>query len=96
MKRLGLSLLGATFMLVGCGADIDELTQWMEQQKRAAKPNVEPIVAPKKFAPQPYSAITGVETFSSQKIATGTRVDSHAPEAFIRGSADAGMLRIEH
>lgn len=26
--------------------------------------------------------------------ATGTRVDSHAPEAFIRGSADAGMLRI--
>ncbi|HEY0929695.1 MAG TPA: tetratricopeptide repeat protein [Gemmatimonas sp.] len=28
--------------------------------------------------------------------ATGTRVDSHAPEAFIRGSADAGMLRIEH
>lgn len=26
--------------------------------------------------------------------ATGKRVDSHAPEAFIRGSADAGMLRI--
>lgn len=26
--------------------------------------------------------------------ATGTRVASHAPEAFIRGSADAGMLRI--
>jgi len=26
--------------------------------------------------------------------ATGTRVASHAPEAFLRGSADAGMLRI--
>jgi hypothetical protein len=26
--------------------------------------------------------------------ATGMRVASHAPEAFIRGSADAGMLRI--
>ena len=75
MKRLGLSLLGAAFALVGCGANIEELTQWMEQQKRAAKPNVEPIVAPKKFVPQPYSAITGVEPFSNQKIATGTRVD---------------------
>jgi type IV pilus assembly protein PilP len=75
MKRLGLSLLGAAFALVGCGANIEELTQWMEQQKRAAKPNVEPITAPKKFVPQPYSAITGVEPFSSQKILTGTRVD---------------------
>jgi type IV pilus assembly protein PilP len=75
MKRLGLGLLGAAFVLVGCGADIDELTQWMEQQKRAAKPSVEPIAAPKKFVPQPYSAITGVEPFSNQKIATGTRVD---------------------
>jgi hypothetical protein len=26
--------------------------------------------------------------------ATGMRVASHAPEAFLRGSADAGMLRI--
>ena len=75
MKRLGLSLLGAAFALVGCGANIDELTQWMEQQKRAAKPNVEPIAAPKKFVPQPYSAITGVEPFSNQKIAAGTKVD---------------------
>lgn len=75
MKRLGLSLLGAALALAGCGANIDELTQWMEQQKREAKPNVEPIAAPKKFVPQPYSAITGVEPFSNQKIATGTRVD---------------------
>jgi type IV pilus assembly protein PilP len=75
MKRLGLSLLGAALALAGCGANIDELTQWMDQQKREAKPNVEPIAAPKKFVPQPYSAITGVEPFSNQKIATGTRVD---------------------
>lgn len=75
MKRLGLSLLGAAFALAGCGANIDELTQWMEQQKRAAKPNVEPIAAPKKFVPQPYSSITGVEPFSNQKIASGTKVD---------------------
>jgi hypothetical protein len=26
--------------------------------------------------------------------ATGTRIAAHAPEAFIRGSADAGLLRI--
>jgi type IV pilus assembly protein PilO len=32
-----------------CAGDEDELTQWMEQQKREVKPSVEPLSAPKKF-----------------------------------------------
>lgn len=69
-------VLGATMLVAGCGANTDELHTWMEQEKGRAKPNVEPIVAPKKFAPQPYSAISGIEPFSTQKITAGTRVDS--------------------
>lgn len=76
MKRLGTWLLVvAGAVLGGCGGQNEELTQWMEQQKRSAKPNVEPITAPKKFAPQPYAAITGVEPFSSQKIGSGTKLE---------------------
>lgn len=84
MKRLGTwLLLAAGVILAGCGANTDELTQWMEQQKRVVKPNVEPIAAPKKFVPQPYASITSVEPFSSQKVNSGTRIDRGQSNAMV-------------
>ncbi|HEX5682443.1 MAG TPA: pilus assembly protein PilP [Ideonella sp.] len=84
MKRLGFwAVLGAALVLTGCGANTDELTQWMEQQKREVKPSVEPIAAPKKFVPQPYASITGIEPFSSQKVLAGTRMDSGQSNAMV-------------
>lgn len=84
MKRLGLwAVLGAAVVLAGCGANTDELSQWMEQQKREVKPNVEPIAAPKKFVPQPYASITGIEPFSAQKVTAGTRMDSGQSNAMV-------------
>lgn len=83
MKRLALSLVGAAAILAGCGANTDELTQWMDEQKREVKPSVEPIVAPKKFVPQPYASISGIEPFSSQKIGSGTRIDSGQTNAML-------------
>ena len=71
MKRLPMhfivvALLGA--FLAGCGGEQGELQEWMDQQRREAKPNVEPLSAPKKFTPQAYVALTGVEPFSTQKL----------------------------
>ena len=83
MKRLALFALGAGLILAGCGADTDELNQWMDQQKREVKPSVEPIPAPKKFVPQPYASITGVEPFSNQKIMSGTRIDKNQSSAVL-------------
>ncbi|HJV68544.1 pilus assembly protein PilP [Ideonella sp.] len=83
MKRLALSLVGAAAILAGCGANTDELTQWMDEQKREVKPSVEPIVAPKKFVPQPYASISGIEPFSSQKIGSGTRIDGGQTNAML-------------
>lgn len=83
MKRLALFALGAGLVLAGCGANTDELNQWMEQQKREVKPSVEPIPAPKKFVPQPYASITGVEPFSNQKITSGTRIDKNQSNAVL-------------
>jgi type IV pilus assembly protein PilP len=53
---------------VGCGSEQEELTQWMDQQRREVKPNVVAITAPKKFNPQAYLALTSVEPFSTQKL----------------------------
>ena len=46
-------LVACVAVLSACAADQDELQQWMEQQKREVKPNIEPLSAPKKFNPQP-------------------------------------------
>ena len=75
----------AAAMLVGCGADIDELQQWMEQQRREVKPNVAPLQAPKKFDPQPYAAADSVEPFSTQKLAVALKRDERAPSSLLAG-----------
>ena len=54
--RAAALIVGFGAALAGCAGDQDELTQWMEQQKREVKPNVEPLSPPKKFIPQPYAA----------------------------------------
>jgi type IV pilus assembly protein PilP len=69
--------------LVGCGADLDELQQWMEQQRREVKPNVPPLQPPKKFDPQPYAAADAVEPFSTQKLAVALKRDERAPSSLL-------------
>ena len=68
LSQWALALLSSA-MLAGCGADLGELQQWMDQQKREAKPNVPPLQPPKKFDPQPYTVADAVEPFSTQKLA---------------------------
>ena len=79
--RLALALLSATVM-AGCGADLDELQQWMDHQRREARPNVAPLQAPKKFDPQPYSVADAVEPFSTQKLAVALKRDERATSTF--------------
>jgi type IV pilus assembly protein PilP len=70
MNRLLCITAGALMLsaLGACTADNDELIQWMEQQHREVKPNVPPIYPPKKFDPQAYLGVTGVEPFGAQKL----------------------------
>ena len=71
------------FTLVGCGGEQVELTQWMEQQKREVKPNVQPISPPKKFDPQPYLGLSGVEPFSTQKLAVALKQEARQPNSML-------------
>lgn len=84
VAHLTLSLLAAA-ALAGCAADLDEVQQWMEQQRREVKPNVPPLQAPKKFDPQPYAAASTVEPFSTQKLAVAFKRDERAPSSLLAG-----------
>jgi len=80
--RYALALM-AVVVLGGCGADLEEMQQWMEQQRREVKPNVPPLQPPKKFDPQPYAAADAVEPFSTQKLAVAFKRDERAPSSLL-------------
>jgi type IV pilus assembly protein PilP len=69
--------------LLGCSGEQDELQQWMEQQKREVKPSVQPLSPPKKFDPQPYSSVAGVEPFSTQKLTVALKQEARQPNSLL-------------
>jgi type IV pilus assembly protein PilP len=80
------ALLGALLAVVsmqGCVDEQDELQQWMAQQKREVKPNVEPLSPPKKFIPQGYVALGGVEPFSMQKLTVAINRETRQPNSLL-------------
>jgi type IV pilus assembly protein PilP len=70
-------------LFAGCSPDHEELRAWMEQQRREAKPNVQPLQAPKKFDPQPYSAALSVEPFSNQKLSVAIKQEAKQPNSML-------------
>ena len=82
LKLLVVSALLATG-LAGCTGEQEELAQWMEQQRREVKPDVPPLSAPKKFNPQSYSMLTGVEPFSTQKLSVALKQEARQPNSLL-------------
>lgn len=86
MRYTTLSILLAAAGVVGlsgCSGDQDELQEWMEQQKREVRPNVPPLSPPKKFDPQPYVALSGVEPFSTQKLVVALKQEARQPNSLL-------------
>lgn len=79
----GVAALAAVLLLAGCGGDQEELQTWMEQQRREVKPNVEPLVAPKKFEAAPYRNQTFVEPFSNQKLTVVLKQEARQPNSLL-------------
>jgi type IV pilus assembly protein PilP len=73
----------AAIALAACSGDQEELTTWMKQQEREVKPNVEPLTPPKKFNPQAYTALAGVEPFSNQKLTVALKQESRQPNSLL-------------
>ena len=78
-------LLGASVLagLAGCSGEQDELEQWMDQQRREVKPNVQPLTPPKKFDPQPYAVADRVEPFSTQKLTVALKQEARQPNSLL-------------
>lgn len=79
------AVLGAVLMLGACGANHEELQQWMEQQRREVRPNVTPLQPPKKFDPQPYQSAQSVEPFSVQKLTVAIKQEARQPSSLLAG-----------
>jgi type IV pilus assembly protein PilP len=79
------SIVLAMFGVAGCTGEQEELVQWMEQQRREVKPNVQPLTPPKKFNPQAYVALTGVEPFSTQKLTVALKQEARQPNSLLAG-----------
>lgn len=87
MSRLiAISVAAAlTAGLAGCGAEQEELQSWMDQQRREAKPNVPPLLPPKRFDPQPYEQVQAVEPFSNQKLTVALKQEARQPNSLFAG-----------
>ena len=83
MIRVTPWVLMACATLGACTPDHDELRQWMEQQRREAKPSVIPLQPPKKFDPQPYTAAQAVDPFSSQKLTVALKQEARQPNSLL-------------
>ncbi|MEO6281215.1 pilus assembly protein PilP [Roseateles sp.] len=81
--RRQLICVAALAALAGCGGDMDELRQWMDQQRKEAKPSVTPLLPPKKFLPQPYESSAGVEPFSTQKLSVAIKQEAAQPNSLL-------------
>lgn len=73
----------AALALSACSGEEEELQQWMDQQRREVKPNVQPLSPPKKFNPQPYASTDGVEPFSSQKLTVALKQEARQPNSLL-------------
>lgn len=78
-----LSMVVVALALSACSGEQQELTQWMDQQRREVKPSVQPLSPPKKFTPQPYVAGANVEPFSSQKLTVALKQEAKQPNSLL-------------
>lgn len=80
--NVGVMLLAAT-LLAACADETNELSQWMEQQRREARATITPLVPPKKFLPQPYEAAAGVDPYSTQKLSVAVKQEAAQPNSLL-------------
>lgn len=78
-------LLAGLAGLAGCSGEAEELSVWMEQQKREVKPGVPALAAPKRFDPQPYRGAQAVDPFSPQKLSVALKQEERAPNSALAG-----------
>lgn len=70
-------------LLAGCTGDTQELQEWMDQERRAARPSVQPLAPPKKFDPVPYANAQLTDPFSQQKLSVALKQEAKQPNSVL-------------
>lgn len=83
MNALTKTLPLMVLLLSACTADLEELQQWTEAERRAARPSVKPLQAPSKFEPQAYEVAGGIEPFSTQKLSVAAKQEAAQPNSLL-------------
>lgn len=83
--RLAAAGLAASMLLAlaGCDGENQELQSWMDQQRREVRPSIQPLAAPKKFDPVPYTNAQQVDPFSSQKLTVAIKQEARQPNSLL-------------
>ena len=88
--KLLIALAGCA-VLAGCDASgTEEVQAWMQQERAATRPRVQPIQEPKQFTPQAYTQEAAIEPFSNQKLTVALKRESQQS-----GTASAALLAPE-
>ena len=75
-------LLASVFLLTACSdPGVDELQQWMSEQRAQTKPRITPIPEPKRFTPQAYTQEGAADPFSLQRLTQALRQESSGANA---------------
>jgi type IV pilus assembly protein PilP len=73
----------ALALLAGCAGEQQELRAWVDEQRQAAKPNVQPLQPPTQFQAQAYEGEQSVEPFSGQKLAVALKQEARQPNSML-------------
>ena len=76
-------LSAMAMLLVACGAEQEELQSWMDQQRREVKPSIQPLSAPKRFDPAPFTGAQQVDPFSNQKLSVALKQEARQPNSVL-------------
>ena len=77
------AVLVVAALVVGCGAEQEELQAWMDQQRREVKPSVQPLAPPKRFDPAPFGGGQLVDPFSTQKLSVALKQEAKQPNSLL-------------
>ena len=80
----------AVLTLSGCMGDTTgDLREWVRQERKNAKPNIQPLSEPKAFTPQPYTTADLMDPFNVLKLTSALRLDSE------KNTANTNLLEQE-
>ena len=86
-RSFSLCACACALMVAGCtSSGQDELQAWMQSERNAIKPSVQPIPEPTRFVPQPYGVEREIPPFSVEKLASllrGTQQATASSSALI-------------